>query len=168
MVNVPLPDLNTERVNGFGVIEFDDSDGSEFPTLLVATTANVYSVPFVSPVTVSGEAGPLEVKPPGVDVTVYEVIAAPPSLTGAVNVIVACKSPAVATTEVGASGTVTVATAFDGSDGSELPAALFAITVNVYVSPDVNPVTVMGDETPFTCTLPGFDITVYEVTGVIP
>jgi hypothetical protein len=37
---------------------------------LVATTVKVYAVPFVNPVTTLGELAPVEVKPPGEEVTV--------------------------------------------------------------------------------------------------
>lgn len=53
----------------------------------------------VNPVTViSPLPGPLTVPlmPPGDEVATYDVIAAPPSCAGAVNVIVACSKPAVA------------------------------------------------------------------------
>jgi hypothetical protein len=40
------------------------------PTLLVAVTVNVYAVPLVRPVTVIGDADPVAVTPPGLDVTV--------------------------------------------------------------------------------------------------
>jgi hypothetical protein len=43
----------------------------------------------VSAVTVIGLAEPVPIKPPGLEVTVYDVIAEPPLLTGAVNVTVA-------------------------------------------------------------------------------
>jgi hypothetical protein len=49
----------------------------------------VYAVPLTSPVIVIGEPLLVAVKPPVLDVTVYEVIAEPPLLAGAVNVIVA-------------------------------------------------------------------------------
>jgi hypothetical protein len=60
----------------------------------------------VSPVTVIGLAEPVAVKPPGLEITVYPVIAEPPLLTGAANVTVAWALPAVADTPVGAPGTV--------------------------------------------------------------
>lgn len=50
---------------------------------------NVYVVPFVSPVTVSGLLEPLAVAPPGLAVTVYELIADPPVNAGAVKLTVA-------------------------------------------------------------------------------
>ena len=60
-------------------------------------------MPLVRPVTVIGELAPLAVAPPGVAVTVYPVIAEPPSFVGAVNDTVAWVFPAVADTPVGAS-----------------------------------------------------------------
>ena len=48
----------------------------------------------------------MPVAPPGLAVTVYPVIAAPPLLAGAVNAMLACVSPAVAVPIVGAPGTI--------------------------------------------------------------
>jgi hypothetical protein len=61
-------------------------------------------VPSVSPVVVSGLVDPEAMSPPGDEVTVYELIAAPPSLAGALKLTVACPSPALADTEVGGPG----------------------------------------------------------------
>ncbi len=74
---------------------------------MVAVTVNVYGVPFVRPVTVIGDALPLTTILPGELVTVYPVIEGPPVPVnaGGVNLTVACPSPAVAATEVGAPGT---------------------------------------------------------------
>jgi hypothetical protein len=71
--------------------------------------------------------------PSGLAVTVYDVIGEPPSEAGAVQVTVACPSPAVALTSVGASGAVLLlgVTAADGSLGAESPTALLATTVKV-------------------------------------
>jgi len=74
---------------------------------LEARTVNVYEVPFARPVTVSGELAPVAKKAPGLEVAAYELIAAPPSLEGAVKEIVACASPAVALPIAGAPGTET-------------------------------------------------------------
>jgi hypothetical protein len=101
------------------------------PTALVAVTVKVYVVPFVKPVTVKGEAPPVAVKPPGLDVTVYEVIAEPPSLTGGVNVIVASPFPRTAETEVGGPGTATGVTELLALEAELVPTALVAVTVNV-------------------------------------
>jgi ABC-type uncharacterized transport system permease subunit len=72
-----------------GVTEFEAELAGLVPLAFVAVTVKVYAVPLVSPVTVIGLAEPAPVKPPGLEVTVYPVIAEPPLLTGAVNVTVA-------------------------------------------------------------------------------
>jgi hypothetical protein len=66
----------------------------------------VYAVPFESPETVIGEAAAVPVMLPGVEVAIYEVIAALPELLGAEKVTDAVASPAVAVPIVGAPGTV--------------------------------------------------------------
>lgn len=54
-----------------GQTGLDGEEAGLDPTLFVATTVNVYSVPFVNPVTVTGLAVVLvPVNPPGLDVTV--------------------------------------------------------------------------------------------------
>ena len=72
-----------------GVTVFDAADATPVPILLVAVTVKLYAVPFVRPVTVMGLLGPEAVNPPGLDVTVYPVIDAPPLDAGAVKVAVA-------------------------------------------------------------------------------
>ena len=87
----------------------------------------------VSPLTVAVKA-PLDhvaVAPPGVAVTVYPVIAESPSDAGAFHVTVACVSPAVAVTLVGAPGVVAGVTAMDAEEAGLLPLAFVAVTVNV-------------------------------------
>ena len=69
---------------------------------------NVYAVPFVRPVTVTGEL-PDAVILPGDDVTVYPVIDDPPVLF-AVIAISACAFPPVTDDIVGACGTVVAVT----------------------------------------------------------
>ena len=59
--------------------------------------------------TTIGLPAPVAVFPSGDEVTVYEVIAAPPSDDGGVKLTLACPSPAVAVTAVGCPGTVAVA-----------------------------------------------------------
>jgi hypothetical protein len=44
--------------------------GTLLPNAFVAITVNVYAVPLVSPLTVTGDVAPVPVKPPGFDVTV--------------------------------------------------------------------------------------------------
>ena len=73
------------------------------------------------------------------------MIADPPFDTGAVQETPACVSPAVAVTLVGAPGAVagaTGVTAFDAADGTDVPTAFVAVTVNVYDVPFVRPGTV--------------------------
>ena len=53
-----------------GVTLFDAADAAPVPTAFVAVTVNVYAVPLVRPVTVIGEAEPVPVSPPGLEVTV--------------------------------------------------------------------------------------------------
>ena len=62
----------------------------------------------ISPVTVIGLPEPWAVIPPGLEVTVYEVMALPPSDAGGVKLTVAWALPAVAVPIVGAPGTVAV------------------------------------------------------------
>ena len=58
------------------------------------------------------------------------------------NAIVACESPGVAVTDVGAVGRPAGITADDAVDASEFPTEFTATTENVYEVPFVSPVTV--------------------------
>jgi hypothetical protein len=81
-----------------------------------------------------GDVVPIAVMPPGLDVTVYPVITLPPVLDGATKATLAEAFPAVATTLVGAPGTVAAGegvTADDAAEAAELPTAFVATTVNV-------------------------------------
>ena len=53
-----------------GVTLLEAVEALEVPTEFVAVTVKVYAVPFVSPVTVNGEAAPLTAIFPGLEVTV--------------------------------------------------------------------------------------------------
>jgi hypothetical protein len=53
-----------------GVTEFDAVDEALVPALFVAVTVNVYAVPFVSPVIVIGDAPPVALNPPTLEITV--------------------------------------------------------------------------------------------------
>ena len=59
------------------------------------------------------------------------MIAAPPSLAGAVNVTLACPLPGVAVPTVGAPGAVAGVTALDELDAVLVPATFVAVTENV-------------------------------------
>ncbi len=69
--------------------------------------------------------------PPGLDVTVYSVIALPPSEAGAVNVIVACSLPPETLSIVGAPGRVMGVTALDAAEAAPVPIEFVAFTVKV-------------------------------------
>ena len=111
-----------------GVTGADGSDGSLVPALLVAVTVKVYAVLFVSPVICIGDTEPDAVPPPGLAVTVYDVIGAPPVEKGAVNATDALVFPAVAMTPVGADGAVGVATVAARLNGSGLAAVPFTMS----------------------------------------
>jgi hypothetical protein len=53
-----------------GVTEFEALEAVLVPMAFVAVTVNVYVVPFVRPVTTSGDAPPVAVKPPVFEETV--------------------------------------------------------------------------------------------------
>lgn len=72
-----------------GVIAFDAADALLVPAAFVAVTVNVYATPLVNPVTLIGDDPPVPVKPPGAEVTVYPLTAAPPLLAGAVKLTLA-------------------------------------------------------------------------------
>jgi hypothetical protein len=62
--------LNVIVCAAFGVTLSEAVEAALVPAVLVAVTVNVYAVPLVSPVTEIGEAKPVPVRPPGLDVTV--------------------------------------------------------------------------------------------------
>jgi hypothetical protein len=122
------------------------SDSGEVPIALVAVTVNVYAAPLTRPETVAVVAPVvLTVAPPGEVVTVYPVIRDPPVVAGAIHETRAWVLPAMAVTAVGAPGTVLGVTVALAVDATEDPAALVAVTVNLYAVPLVRPVTVKLD-----------------------
>ena len=92
------------------VIEFEALEAVPVPAELVALTVNVYAVPAVKPVIAIVPLPACEivpVTPPGEEVAVYEVIAAPPLDAGTVKETFAVVAPVdAAVTEVGAPGAV--------------------------------------------------------------
>jgi hypothetical protein len=76
------------------------------------------------------------------------VIAEPPLLIGAVKVMVACPLPRVAVIPVGAFGVVAGVTALLAAELALVPTILVAVTVKVYSTPFVRPVTVIHDVVP--------------------
>jgi hypothetical protein len=79
---------------------------------------------------------------------------------GIVNVIVACPLPANALTLVGASGIVEGTIELLAPEVLLVPILFVAVTVNVYITPFVSPVIVIGDEPPVAVSPPTFDVTV--------
>ncbi|HET7549055.1 MAG TPA: hypothetical protein VFJ86_14890 [Usitatibacter sp.] len=155
-----------------GVTLLEAADGALVPTALVAVTVNVYAVPLVRPLTVIDVHGAAHVPviPLGEEVAVYDVIAEPPLLAGAVKFTVACALPAVAMPMVGAPGTVTGVTLLEAAEGALAPTALFAVTVNVYAVPLVSPLTGMeAHGAAHDPVMPeGEEVAVYEVIGAPP
>jgi hypothetical protein len=143
-----------------GVTALDAEEADPVPIAFVAVTVNVYETPLVRPVIVIGESLPLAVIPPGLEVTVYPVIAEPPVEAGAVNVTVASPLPRTAETLVGAPGVVAGTTELLVPEEILVPFAFVAVTVKVYVVPLVRPVIVIGDEPPVAVIPPGLEVTV--------
>ena len=78
IVASPFPRVAVPIVGASGVVagttELLVPEETLVPCALVAVTVNVYVVPFVKPVTVSGDEPPVAVNPPGEEVTVYDKI----------------------------------------------------------------------------------------------
>ena len=97
-VACPLPATAVMPVGGsggpVGVTAAEGADAALVPTALAALTVKVYGVPLESPDTTALKLAPptAAVVPPGLAVTVYPVIALPPS-AGASHVTAACPSP---------------------------------------------------------------------------
>ena len=115
-----------------GVTAADADEAEPVPLAFVAVTVNVYEVPFVNPATVHEVVAVVHVNEPGEDVTVYELIEAPPLLTGAVHDTTdEAFAFEVPETEVGAPGTGAGTTAADAADAKPDPEVLAAVTANV-------------------------------------
>jgi hypothetical protein len=112
------------------------------------------------PETVQGLAGHAVTAPPGVAVTLYDVIGDPPEDAGASHEMTADASPRVPPTAVGAPGTSAGVTAFDGADSGPLPTEFVACTVKVYDVPFVSPDTTQGDAAQVALAPPGLAETV--------
>jgi hypothetical protein len=116
-----------------GITALEGDDAGPEPTEFVATTVNVYEVPFVKPVTVAEVTVPvaMPVRPPGEEVTVYELMVEPPLEPGAFQLTAAWPLPGVAETPVGARGGPSGVTLLDGDESGLVPTALVAVTVKV-------------------------------------
>jgi hypothetical protein len=60
------------------------------PIAFTATTVNVHTAPVIRPVAVIGDVVPATGSPPDEGVTMYDVIADPPVIVGAVKYTAAC------------------------------------------------------------------------------
>jgi len=126
-----------------GITLLEGDDAGPVPMAFAAVTLNVYAVSFVNLVIVIGLDEPVAVTPPGLEITVYPIIALPPSEAGAVKLTVACAFPIVAVTPVGVPGAVGCGvTLLEASDAEPVPMAFAAVTLNVYAVPFVRPVMV--------------------------
>ena len=85
----------------------------------------------MSPLTVTGLAEPMPVILSGYEVTVYVVMALPPSDAGGVKATDADEPPAMAVPMVGAPGRVYGMTLTEADDVGPVPAVLVAVTEKV-------------------------------------
>jgi hypothetical protein len=154
-----------------GTAAADALEAVPVPDAFVAVTLNVYEVPFARPLTVQVLAEVVQVNDPGVEVTVYPVIAAPPFEDGAVQDTTDWPfALELAETEVGAPGTVDGVAAADAAEALLVPIGFVAVTLNVYEVPFVSPVTTHLRPLSLVLhlKLPGVDVTVEFVTAVPP
>ena len=94
------------------------------------------------------------------------MIGSPPSETGAFQKSATEPFPGVAVTMSGLPGRPAGVTGSEGSDAGPAPAPFVALTVNVYATPLVSPVTVMVVIPVVVAVMPsGLESTVYPVTG---
>ena len=125
-----------------GVADAEAAEAAPVPAALVAVTVNVYAVPLVSPFTVQEVETVEQEKPPGDEVAVYPLMAAPPLDPGAVQATTdLALAFDVAVTVVGAPGTAAGMAGADAADEGPVPAELVADTMNVYGDPLVRPPT---------------------------
>ena len=147
-----------------GVTEFETADDAPVPTPFVAVTVNEYGVPFDRPSTTHDAETAAHVRPPGAAVTVYPAIDEPPSETGADHDTVTTPLPADTDAIVGAPGTVARGangvTSADATEGEPVPAAVVAVTLNVYGVVASRPVTTHDDEADVHVRPPGAAVTV--------
>ena len=72
MLTAALPTVAVPMVGAPGTVRgvtFTPADGAPVPTALIAETVHEYAVPFVSPLTVIGEAWPVAVAWPALQLT---------------------------------------------------------------------------------------------------
>jgi hypothetical protein len=123
-----------------GVTAAEESESWPVPMAFVALAVKVYAVPLVRPDTSHVSAVVVvQVRCSGALVTVYPVMALPPSDAGADHETVARPSPPAAVTDVGLPGTDT-GVMLVACPAAPLPAAFVATTDTEYVVPLIMPV----------------------------
>ena len=114
----------------------------------------------MSPLTVQLVVDVVQLRPPGDEITVYDVTAEPPSDDGADHETSTEESPNTPDIPVGAPGTVAGTTADDADEAEPAPALFVAVTVNVYDVPFARPLTVHEVVELVQRNDPGEDVTV--------
>jgi len=118
-------------------------------------------MPLVRPSTVHDTVVVVQDLPPGFDVTVYPLIAAPPVVVGAFHDTTDTPSALeVAATLVGAPGAVAGIADADAVEAALKPDAFVAVTVNVYANPLVRPSTAQDVVELVQILPPGLEVTV--------
>jgi hypothetical protein len=121
-----------------GISPSDTRDATDEPDTFEAATVNVYIEPLVRPSTVHEVSAVTQVNPPGFEVTVYEVTAAPPSENGSdQDSVTEPLATSVIATSNGDEGTVDGTIAADTSEAPS-PDTFTAATVNEYEFPLVS------------------------------
>lgn len=151
-VAVSSPTVATRDVGAPGTVAaftaIDTVEVSEIPIAFVAVATYLYSLPFVSPLTVQLVAGAFTVHDlfgdrglPEVSraVTVYEVMAEPPLFSGGVNETTADAFAVVAVRPVGGPGILAGITADEAAESVDVPEAFVAVVSNLYAVPLVRP-----------------------------
>ena len=126
-----------------GTIAAETSEAAPSPDAFTAATVKLYEEPFARRTTVHGDTALSHTTSPAALRTTYFEIAAPPVFDGAVQDTTdwAFAAP-VATTEVGAPGTVEGTTEADAEEAEPVPDTFVAVTVNEYEVPLASPRTV--------------------------
>ena len=151
-----------------GITGADKSEATELPMAFFAITVNVIAVPLVNPLIVAVKTLPTFSAVPMDGVTVYPVIAEPPSEDGAVHDTVAKVFPATAKMSVGASATVAGVIGAEGEEGKELSTEFIACTVNVTGVPLVRLLYTVVKTLPTSIEVPSDDVTKYPVIAEVP
>jgi hypothetical protein len=132
----------------------------------MAVTVKVYTATS-NPGTVIGLLVPLTRMSPGLEMTVYSVMLAPPMSEGALKYTAADEVPAptpvkVTINDVGAAGTDRAVTLAEAEEETLLPISVIATAWNVYETPLLKPDTTIGLELPLAENELGLDVTKYE------